>query len=59
MQFSQARIFSMHRTWNDRKVPLTCREHVNHVSEGHYRIAAPSAKILEDSNCQGMRIFSS
>ena len=35
MHFSQAEQFAMHRAQNNRKVPLTCREHVNHVIEGH------------------------
>ena len=35
MHFSQAREFAMHRAQNKRKVPLTRREHVNHVTEGH------------------------
>ena len=35
MQFSQAREFAVHRAQTDRKVPLTRREHVNHVVEGH------------------------
>ena len=35
MKFSQAERFARHRTQNDRNVPLTRREHVNHVVEGH------------------------
>ena len=35
MQFSQAERFAMYCTKDDRKVPLTRREHVNHVVEGH------------------------
>ena len=31
MQFRQTERFAMHRTQNERKVPLTRREHVNHV----------------------------
>ena len=35
MHFSQAERFAMYRTQNDGKVPLTHRQHVNHVIEGH------------------------
>ena len=35
MQFSQAKEFAMHRAQHNRKLPLTRREHVNHVTEGH------------------------
>ena len=35
MHFNQAEQFAMHRAQNDRKVPLTRREHVNHAIEGH------------------------
>ena len=35
MHFSQAREFAMHRARNDRKVPLTRGEHVNHETESH------------------------
>ena len=35
MQFSQVREFALHRAQNKRKLPLTCKEHVNHVVEGH------------------------
>ena len=35
MQFSQAKEFAIHRAQNNRKLPLTRREHVNHVVEGH------------------------
>ena len=36
MHFSQAERFAMHCAQkDDRKVPLTRREHVNHVVEGH------------------------
>ena len=35
MQFSQAERFAMHCAQKDEKVPLTRREHVNHVVEGH------------------------
>ena len=38
MHFSQAERFAMYRTQNDGKVPLTRREHVNHVSEGYWII---------------------
>ena len=34
MHFGQAREFAMHRA-QIKKVPLTRREHVNHVIEGH------------------------
>ena len=45
MHFSQADRFAMHRTQKDGKVPLTRREHVNHVTEGHGKIVS----ILERS----------
>ena len=40
MHFSQTREFAMHRAQNKRKVPLTCREHENHVTEGHWTIVS-------------------
>ena len=30
----------MHRAQNNRKLPLTRREHVNHVTEGHWTIVS-------------------
>ena len=35
MHFSQAKRFAKYRTQNDRKVPLTRREHLNHVVEDY------------------------
>ena len=35
MHFSQVGRLAMYRTWIDEKVPLTHREHVYHVIEGH------------------------
>ena len=35
MHFSQAERFAMHRAHKDRKVPLTRREHINQLVEGH------------------------
>ena len=35
MQFSQAGRFAVNRALDDRKVPLTCREHVNHGIKSH------------------------
>ena len=40
MQFSQAGQFAMHCTQEDRKITLTRREHVNHVTEGHGTIVS-------------------
>ena len=35
MHFSEGREFAMHRAQNRRQVPLTRREHLYHVVEGH------------------------
>ena len=35
MQFSKAERLPMPRTQKDGEVRVTCREHVNHVIEGH------------------------
>ena len=40
MQFSQAEQFAMHCAQKDGKVPLTRREHVNHVTEGQRTIVS-------------------
>ena len=50
MQFSQEERFAMHRTQNEEKVPLTRREHVNHVVEGHWTIVSIIEIILLDLN---------
>ena len=45
MRFSEASEFAMHSAQNKRKVPLTCRKHVNHVVEVQWIIVP----ILEKS----------
>ena len=46
MHFSQARGFAVHRAQNKRKVTLTRREHVSHVTEGHRTIVSIIKKYL-------------